>query len=112
MLDRWFGWLSSPAPVAGPTELVTSQALAACRESSDEEALLGTHPVPQGPIAAPGCLPCVDQAGEIDPREEEGGTSSGSENVSRHQPVRAERQCLFAAHRRLARVTLVMGSNF
>jgi hypothetical protein len=84
MLNRWFGWLSSPAPVAGPTESVTSQALVACKESSDEEALLGTHPVPHGYIAAADCLSCVDQAGKIYPREEEGGTSSGSENVSRH----------------------------
>ena len=96
MLNGWFGWPSSLAPVAGPTESVTSHALVACTESSDEEALLGTHPVPHGYIAAADCLSCVDQAGKIYPREEEGGTSSGSENVSRHQPVTAEPQCLFA----------------
>ena len=84
MLNGWFGWLSSLAPVAGPTESVAEEELAACGEASDEEALLGTHPVPHGSIAAVDCLSCVDQAGKIDPPEEEGGTSSGSENVSRH----------------------------
>ena len=84
MLNRWLGWLSSSEPVTDPTESITPQALAAGEASSDEEALLGTHPVPQGAIAAAHCLPCVDQAGEIEPRKDEEGTSSGSENVSRH----------------------------
>ena len=34
MLNRWFGWLSSPAPVAGPTESVAEEELAACEEAS------------------------------------------------------------------------------
>ena len=96
MLNRWLGWLSSSEPVPDPTESITPQALAAGEASSDEEALLGTHPVPQGAIAAAHCLPCVDQAGEIEPRKDEEGTSSGSEDVSHHQPVTAERHCLFA----------------
>ena len=63
---------------------VTLQALGASEERTDEEQLLGSLTVPHGSIAAAASLPCVDQAGEIDPREEEGGTSSGSGNVSRH----------------------------
>eukprot|EP01043_Picozoa_sp_COSAG02_P064841 COSAG02_NODE_9602_length_2165_cov_13.302562_4_plen_76_part_00 len=47
MLNRWLGWLSSLEPVPDPTESVTPQALAAREASSDEEALLGTHPVPR-----------------------------------------------------------------
>ena len=52
MLNRWLGWLSSSEPVPDPTESVTPKALAASEGSSDEEALLGTHPVPQANTAA------------------------------------------------------------
>ena len=50
MPNRWFGWLSSPEPVAGSSEIVASHKYAGCEESSDEEALLGTIPVPQANI--------------------------------------------------------------
>ena len=96
MLNRWFGWLSSPEPVAGSATVVSSDMSARCEESSDEEALLGTLPVPQGAMVAAACPPCMDQIGEIEPRKDEECTSSGSENVSQHQPVTAKRQCLFA----------------
>ena len=39
MLNRWFGWLSSPAPTVEPTTSVTEEELGACEASSDEEAL-------------------------------------------------------------------------
>ena len=57
---------------------VTLQALGASEEPSQEGPKLGTHFVPHGPIVALHCQSYVYQFDEIDPREDEGGTSSGS----------------------------------
>lgn len=65
MLNRWLGWLSSLEPVPDPTELVTPQALAAREASSDEEALLGTHPVPRANNPAQSHSPCVHAGDEV-----------------------------------------------
>ena len=69
MLNRWFGWLSLSSPVAGSAESVTSQALAACEESSHDEALLGSITVPQANTAAESCTPYVDDGDEVSTRE-------------------------------------------
>ena len=57
---------------------VTLQALGASEEQAQEGPEHGTHLVPQGAMVAVHCQPSVYQFDEIDPREDEGGTSSGS----------------------------------
>ena len=58
---------------------VTLQALGASEEQSQEGPELGTHLVPQGSIVAVHCQPSVYQFDEIDPREDEAGTSGDNE---------------------------------
>eukprot|EP01043_Picozoa_sp_COSAG02_P035342 COSAG02_NODE_2525_length_8606_cov_5.841895_7_plen_863_part_01 len=96
MLNRWLGWLSSSEPVAGSAESGTSPALAACEESSHDEALLGTITVPQANTAAKSCPSCVDDGDEVSAREVLEGSSGSNQKLGNWQDGTERRQCLFA----------------
>ena len=96
MLNRWFGWLSSPEPVAGSSDVVSSNMSVGCEESSDEEALLGTLPVPQANMPAQSCSPCVHTGDEVSTRELLGDSSGNNWQLGNQQDGTAWWQCLFA----------------
>ena len=95
MLNRWFGWLSSPAPVAGPTESVAEEELAACEEASDEGPQLSTPALPRANNMDSYCHPCPQEVDEVPTR---GGTrhaNTGNLPTGGHRAMATQRECLF-----------------
>jgi len=95
MLNGCFGWLSSLAPVAGPTESVAEEELAACEEASDEGPQLSTPALPQANNMDNYCHPCPQEVDEVPTR---GGTrhaNTGNLPTGGHRAMATQRECLF-----------------
>ena len=96
MLNRWFGWLSSPAPTVEPTTSVTEEELGACEESSDEGSQLGSPAFPRAHNVDSCCRPCARQDDGVSARDNERHAGIDSSNFGDRRTPAVRSQCLFA----------------